>query len=320
MDCKIQETVGRKKMPRWTWGGLSQEPENQSPPVRSRPAPYSYNQEPEQEKSWEPAEEIQEEVQAVEEGNRNKSWSNEDDSETTTDESWTDEEYYEESGETDSPYEETASPDWEEEDSRAYDEEAADESAFIPDEGDDTFARDGGQDEEEIQEEPRGETGAEIRDEESVTTGEMENEEEIPEGAKNTEHDDSAPKSGYGPVWRRKRPGESPEYAGMRAPAGAPLERLKEVRLSWNCTQRMVANYLGVSHQYYSGMERGVNSLRAEYAIMIARFFNLSCDDLFSEDLGLPPKPDKPNRKPEKKQEKSERKSKQKKRKKKRQG
>lgn len=63
-----------------------------------------------------------------------------------------------------------------------------------------------------------------------------------------------------------------------------PLKTLKKTRKEQKCTQRMIANYLGVSIQYYSQMERGINLLSYANACKIAYFFHTTPDALFLKD------------------------------------
>ena len=67
-------------------------------------------------------------------------------------------------------------------------------------------------------------------------------------------------------------------------PSFPPLRKLRRIRLEEKCTQKRCADYLGVSMQYYSQIERGINTLSYPNALKLALFFNTTTDELFKED------------------------------------
>lgn len=62
------------------------------------------------------------------------------------------------------------------------------------------------------------------------------------------------------------------------------LRRLKKERLKYHLTQKRLADYLGVTVQYYSQMERGINTLSFANALQLAAFFEMPTDELFESD------------------------------------
>lgn len=64
---------------------------------------------------------------------------------------------------------------------------------------------------------------------------------------------------------------------------GDHLHQLKKVRLQKQITQRTMAEMLGVSPQFYSQIERGINVLSYRNAIQIAEFLKTSTDYLFKD-------------------------------------
>lgn len=64
-----------------------------------------------------------------------------------------------------------------------------------------------------------------------------------------------------------------------------PLRKLRKTRLKCRVKQKTVANFLGVSTQFYSQIERGVNNLSFENAYKLAYYFQTTTDDLFKEDF-----------------------------------
>ncbi|MEY8379490.1 helix-turn-helix transcriptional regulator [Ileibacterium valens] len=63
------------------------------------------------------------------------------------------------------------------------------------------------------------------------------------------------------------------------------LYKLKDLRTENDVTQSQIANILDVSPQFYSTVERGLNRLSAKDAILIARYFNTTVEQLFAEDI-----------------------------------
>ena len=73
-------------------------------------------------------------------------------------------------------------------------------------------------------------------------------------------------------------------YSSPIQPSFPPLRKLRRIRLEEKCTQKRCADYLGVSMQYYSQIERGINTLSYPNALKLALFFNTTTDELFKED------------------------------------
>lgn len=63
------------------------------------------------------------------------------------------------------------------------------------------------------------------------------------------------------------------------------LKKMRKVRRELRINQTMVAEFLGVTTQYVSLLERGENMLSYNNALKIAKFFNTTPDDLFKEDF-----------------------------------
>lgn len=64
-----------------------------------------------------------------------------------------------------------------------------------------------------------------------------------------------------------------------------PLKKMRKIRRDLRVNQSMVANFLGVSTQYFSQLERGINVLSYNNALKIAKYFGTTPDDLFKEDF-----------------------------------
>ena len=62
-----------------------------------------------------------------------------------------------------------------------------------------------------------------------------------------------------------------------------PLKKLRRRRLEMRITQKRLAEYLGVTPQFYSEVERGLNVLSYRNALLIARFLDTTTDALFRE-------------------------------------
>lgn len=62
------------------------------------------------------------------------------------------------------------------------------------------------------------------------------------------------------------------------------LKTLKKKRLEMGVTQKKLARELGCSIQFYSQMERGINVLSYENAVILANYFEVSPDELFLDD------------------------------------
>lgn len=62
------------------------------------------------------------------------------------------------------------------------------------------------------------------------------------------------------------------------------LKVLKKERLRRRLRQKDIADYLGITVQYYSQIERGINTLSYANALQIAGLFKMSTDELFERD------------------------------------
>lgn len=65
-----------------------------------------------------------------------------------------------------------------------------------------------------------------------------------------------------------------------------PLRKLKRVRRSFGTTQKMIAEFLNITPQFYSQIELGKNTLSYELAIQISAYFGTTPDELFANDFG----------------------------------
>lgn len=66
-----------------------------------------------------------------------------------------------------------------------------------------------------------------------------------------------------------------------------PLKRLKALRLQKGYTQQTLAAQLQISPQFYSCLERGLNTLSVRHALTLSKIFKKKVEDLFGEDLGM---------------------------------
>ena len=64
-----------------------------------------------------------------------------------------------------------------------------------------------------------------------------------------------------------------------------PLHKLRKVRLAHSVTQQQIADKLGCTLQFYSQIERGINTLSYDYALRIALYFGMTPDELFFEEF-----------------------------------
>lgn len=64
-----------------------------------------------------------------------------------------------------------------------------------------------------------------------------------------------------------------------------PLKKLRKIRRDLKINQAVVAEFLGVTTQFYSQIERGINVLSYNNALKIAVFFNTTPDELFRDDF-----------------------------------
>ena len=63
------------------------------------------------------------------------------------------------------------------------------------------------------------------------------------------------------------------------------LYHLRKIRKEANMSQDEVAGRLNISRQYYSQIERGLNTLSYNDARSLARIFHTTCEELFDEDF-----------------------------------
>lgn len=63
------------------------------------------------------------------------------------------------------------------------------------------------------------------------------------------------------------------------------LNKLIKMRKQYNVTQSQVAQILNCTTQFYSQIERGVNTLSYTNAVKIADFFDCKPDDLFYDEF-----------------------------------
>lgn len=63
-----------------------------------------------------------------------------------------------------------------------------------------------------------------------------------------------------------------------------PLKKLKRLRTSMHIPQKKLAKELNCSIQFYSQLERGINTLSYENAWVLANYFSVTPDDLFLQD------------------------------------
>ena len=62
------------------------------------------------------------------------------------------------------------------------------------------------------------------------------------------------------------------------------LRTLRKERLKRQIRQKDIADYLGITVQFYSQIERGINTLSYANAIQIAAWFGMTTDELFEKD------------------------------------
>lgn len=62
------------------------------------------------------------------------------------------------------------------------------------------------------------------------------------------------------------------------------IEKIKELRIDHDKTQKEIANLLNIGQSYYSKQERGDKPFQIEQLIKIAEYYNVSADYI----LGLP--------------------------------
>lgn len=55
-------------------------------------------------------------------------------------------------------------------------------------------------------------------------------------------------------------------------------DRIKELREEHDLTQRMVADYLGITRRKYSHIETGTQLLTCEILIKLAQYYHVSAD------------------------------------------
>ena len=60
-------------------------------------------------------------------------------------------------------------------------------------------------------------------------------------------------------------------------------EKIKELRIESNLSQMELAKAIGVSQKAIDYWERNVNEPKASYIIALARYFEITFDEFFSE-------------------------------------
>lgn len=61
-------------------------------------------------------------------------------------------------------------------------------------------------------------------------------------------------------------------------------KNLKALRIEYNISQQKLANAIGVSQKAIDYWERGINEPKASYILLLADYFDVSCDFLLGKD------------------------------------
>lgn len=64
-----------------------------------------------------------------------------------------------------------------------------------------------------------------------------------------------------------------------------PLRKLRKMRRDMRITQAMIAERLHITTQFYSQIERGVNTLSYSNAVKIAAYLGTTPDELFQDEF-----------------------------------
>lgn len=61
-------------------------------------------------------------------------------------------------------------------------------------------------------------------------------------------------------------------------------KNLKALRVEYNLSQQKLANAIGVSQKAIDYWEKGINEPKASYILLLAEYFDVSCDFLLGKD------------------------------------
>lgn len=61
-------------------------------------------------------------------------------------------------------------------------------------------------------------------------------------------------------------------------------KNLKSLRIEYNLSQQKLANTIGVSQKAIDYWEKGINEPKASYILLLADYFDVSCDFLLGKD------------------------------------
>ncbi|HRF36649.1 MAG TPA: helix-turn-helix transcriptional regulator [Clostridia bacterium] len=61
-------------------------------------------------------------------------------------------------------------------------------------------------------------------------------------------------------------------------------KNLKALRIEYNLSQQKLANAIGVSQKAIDYWEKGINEPKASYILLLAEYFDVSCDFLLGKD------------------------------------
>lgn len=61
-------------------------------------------------------------------------------------------------------------------------------------------------------------------------------------------------------------------------------ENIKNLRIENNLSQQKLANQIGVSQKAIDYWERGINEPKASYILLLADYFDVSCDFLLGKE------------------------------------
>jgi len=61
-------------------------------------------------------------------------------------------------------------------------------------------------------------------------------------------------------------------------------KNLKALRIEYNLSQQKLANAIGVSQKAIDYWEKGINEPKASYILLLAEYFEVSCDFLLGKD------------------------------------
>ncbi len=61
-------------------------------------------------------------------------------------------------------------------------------------------------------------------------------------------------------------------------------KNLKALRIEYHLSQQKLANAIGVSQKAIDYWEKGINEPKASYILLLAEYFDVSCDFLLGKD------------------------------------